>query len=227
MHSILSPCADELMTPNNILNMAMLKGLDFLAVTDHNTTKQLKVFKELEDSYDFIFIPGVEVTVKENFDVLCLFKSFSDALIFDKFLEANLDGEWGVFKESDQVITDIYDIEFETFNTPLTSTKIPYKDLVKETRELDGLIVLCHIDRSSRSALNVYNLADLEFDAIEISQYLKDQFLEKHPELNKYRILFNSDAHTLLSISEKEYSFELEGKNIESFFKYMRGDKYE
>ena len=227
MHSILSPCADELMTPNNILNMAMLKGLDFLAVTDHNTTKQLKVFKELEDSYDFIFVPGVEVTVKENFDVLCLFKSFNDAFVFDKFLEANLDGEWGVFKESDQVITDIYDTEIATFPKPLTSTKIPYKDLVKETRELNGLIVLCHIDRSSRSALNVYNLADLEFDAIEISQYLKDQFLEKHPELNKYRILFNSDAHTLLSISEKEYSFELEGKNIESFFKYMRGDKYE
>ena len=227
MHSILSPCADELMTPNNILNMAMLKGLDFLAVTDHNTTKQLKVFKELEDSYDFIFIPGVEVTVKENFDVLCLFKSFNDAFLFDKFLEANLNGEWGVFKESDQVITDIYDTEIATFSKPLTSTKILYKDLVKETRALEGLIILCHIDRSSHSVLNVYNLADLEFDAIEISQYLKDQYLKKHPELKKYRILFNSDAHTLLSISEKEYFLELEEKNIESFFKFMRGDTCE
>ena len=87
MHSVLSPCADELMTPNNILNMAMLKKIDFLAITDHNTTKQLKVIEELEDSYDFIFIPGVEVTVKENFDVLCFFKSFKDALFFDKYLE--------------------------------------------------------------------------------------------------------------------------------------------
>ena len=51
MHSILSPCADELMTPNNILNMAMLKELDFVSITDHNTTKQLKVIKELENSY--------------------------------------------------------------------------------------------------------------------------------------------------------------------------------
>ncbi len=227
MHSILSPCADELMTPNNILNMAMLKGLDFLAVTDHNTTKQLKVFKELEDSYDFIFIPGVEVTVKENFDVLCFFKSFNDALVFDKYLESNLNGEWGIFKKEDQVITDIYDIEVETFDTPLTSTKIPYKDLVKEVRKLDGLLVLCHIDRSSNSVINTYNLNDLEFDAIEISQYIKDKYLKNHPELLKYRILFNSDAHTLLSISEKDYFIELKEKNIENFFKYMRGDSNE
>ena len=224
MHSVLSPCADELMTPNNILNMAMLKGLDFLAVTDHNTTKQLKVFKELEDSYDFIFVPGVEVTVKENFDVLCLFKSFNDALLFDKFLEDNLNGEWGIFEESDQVITDIYDTEIATFNRPLSSTKIPYVDLVKETRALNGLIILCHINRSFRSALNVFSLDDLEFDAIEISQHVKDQYLEKYPQLKKYRILFNSDAHTLLSISEKEYFIELEEKSIECFFKFIRGD---
>lgn len=227
MHSILSPCADELMTPNNILNMAMLKGIDFLAITDHNTTKQLKVIKELEDSYDFIFIPGVEVTVKEDFDVLCFFKSFNDALLFDKYLETNLDGEWGIFNRNDQVLTDIYDVEVGTFGKPLTSTKIPYNDLVKETRKLGGLIVLCHIDRSSHSALNVYKLKDLEFDAIEISQHAKEEYLKRYPDLLEYRILFNSDAHTLLSMSEKEYFFELEGKNIESFFKYLRGDSNE
>ena len=227
MHSILSPCADELMTPNNILNMAMLKGIDFLAITDHNTTKQLKVIQELEDSYEFIFVPGVEVTVKENFDVLCFFKSFDDAFIFDKFLEDNLNGEWGVFKKTDQVLTDIYDEEIGNFNKPLTSTKIPYTTLVKETRQLNGLIVLCHLDRSSHSALNKHNLDDLEFDAIEISQYMKDEYLKKYPELLKYRILFNSDAHTLLSISEKEYFFELEDKSIESFFKYIKGEANE
>ena len=224
IHSVLSPCADELMTPNNILNMAMLKGIDFLAITDHNTTKQLKVIKELENSYDFIYIPGVEVTVKENFHVLCFFKSFEDAFTFDKYLEKNLNGKWGVFKKTDQVLTDIYDTEINIFKKPLTSTKIPYKDLVKEIKTLDGLIVLCHIDRLSHSALNFYKLDDLEFDAIEISPHVKDKYIEKHPELLKYRILFNSDAHTLLSMSEKDYFFELEEKSLEGFFKYMRGD---
>ena len=37
IHSALSPCGDEDMTPNNIVNMSVLKGLDVIAVTDHNS----------------------------------------------------------------------------------------------------------------------------------------------------------------------------------------------
>ncbi len=215
------------MTPNNILNMAMLKKLDFVAITDHNTTKQLKVFSELEDSYDFVFIPGVEVTVKENFDVLCFFKSFNNALKFDKLLEKNLDGEWGVFTPKDQILTDIYDTEVGNFHKPLTSTSIPYKELFKEVRKLNGLLILCHIDRSSHSAFNIVDFNDIEFDAIEISKYSKDTFLKKYPELKKYKIIFNSDSHTLLSISEREYTLDLKNKSLESFFDYFRGEDNE
>ena len=41
MHSCLSPCADDDMTPANICGMAHLKGLDAIAVTDHNTARNL------------------------------------------------------------------------------------------------------------------------------------------------------------------------------------------
>ena len=34
IHSCLSPCGDEDMTPGNIVGMAALKGLDVIAVTD-------------------------------------------------------------------------------------------------------------------------------------------------------------------------------------------------
>ncbi|MBQ2890021.1 MAG: PHP domain-containing protein, partial [Clostridia bacterium] len=37
IHSALSPCGDEDMTPNNIVNMAALGGLDVIAISDHNT----------------------------------------------------------------------------------------------------------------------------------------------------------------------------------------------
>ena len=38
LHSCLSPCGDMDMTPNNIVNMAKLLGLDVIALTDHNTS---------------------------------------------------------------------------------------------------------------------------------------------------------------------------------------------
>ena len=40
IHSALSPCADNTMTINNILNMAYIKGLDLIALCDHNSLKQ-------------------------------------------------------------------------------------------------------------------------------------------------------------------------------------------
>jgi hypothetical protein len=66
--------------------------------------------------------------------------------------------------------------------------------------------VLAHIDRGSKSVLNVFELNDIDFDAIEIQKYGKEKYLKKNPELKKYRMLFNSDSHTLLSISEKDDS---------------------
>ena len=49
MHSCLSPCGDELMTPNNIVNMALIKGLDIIAVCDHNTARHLPAIARVAD----------------------------------------------------------------------------------------------------------------------------------------------------------------------------------
>ena len=68
IHSVLSACADDLMTPNNIFNMANLKGLDIISVTDHNSLKQLQICQEISESYDMLFIPGVEITCSPGLD---------------------------------------------------------------------------------------------------------------------------------------------------------------
>ena len=39
IHSCLSPCGDNESTPCNIVGMAYVKGLDVIAVTDHNSAK--------------------------------------------------------------------------------------------------------------------------------------------------------------------------------------------
>jgi PHP family Zn ribbon phosphoesterase len=224
IHSILSPCADELMTPNNVLNMAMLKGLDIVAITDHNSTRQLPTIRELENSYDFLFVPAVEVTVKENFDVLCYFQTYEDAATFNHFLYTHLDGDWKIFQEKDQVITDVYDIEIDTVDKPLTHTNIPYHLLAKEVRKLDGAIVLAHIDRPSQTPLTHYRLDELDFDGIEIQPQNKEKFLKDHKEFEHYKLFYSSDAHSLTRISEKTHTIDLPEKTIQAFFTYLRGD---
>ena len=46
LHSCLSPCGDDLMTPNNIAGMAMLNGVKIAALTDHNTSRNCPAFFE-------------------------------------------------------------------------------------------------------------------------------------------------------------------------------------
>ena len=44
IHSCLSPCGDDDMTPANIAGMAALKGLEAVALTDHNTCRNCPAF---------------------------------------------------------------------------------------------------------------------------------------------------------------------------------------
>ena len=41
MHSCLSPCAEDDMTPANIAGLAKLAGAELIAVTDHNAADNL------------------------------------------------------------------------------------------------------------------------------------------------------------------------------------------
>lgn len=218
-----------MMTPNNILNMAMLKELDFVAITDHNSAKQLHTIQEIELAYDFIIVPGIEVTVKEQFDVLCYFRTYDAAYELDHYIETHLNAsDWGPFTKDDQVITDIYDTSLETFDASLRSTSIPYNELVKQVRSLDGILILAHIDRGSKSALLSYSLDDIDFDGVEIQPYQKDVFIDQHPEVLQYPIFSSSDSHGLLTILERIEAIELDEKSIDAFFAYVKGsDKNE
>jgi hypothetical protein len=211
------------MTPNNILNMAMLKELDFISITDHNSTLQLPVIASIASSYDFIVIPGIEVTVLEGFDVLCYFKSFEDASLLNNLLSKYLTDDFGPWTSDHQVITDIYDMTLDTVKKSLTHTLMPYKNLVAEVQKLNGLIILAHIERTSKSALNTYKLEELTFDGIEIQKYHKESFLSDNPSYKEYKIFTSSDAHSLLEMAEKEQYINLEEKSIEAFFNYFKG----
>ena len=66
MHSCLSPCADDDMTPNNLVNMAWLNGLDAIAVSDHNTARNLPAVKAAADARGLLLLPALEVTTREE-----------------------------------------------------------------------------------------------------------------------------------------------------------------
>ena len=66
IHSCLSPCGSLDMTPNNIVNMSKIKGLDIIAVTDHNACDHVRTVYELGQQLGLLVLPGMEVQTKEE-----------------------------------------------------------------------------------------------------------------------------------------------------------------
>ena len=65
MHSCLSPCAEDEMTPNNICGMALVKGLELIAVTDHNSVKQLPAVAKVAAGMGLKMLYGCELETAE------------------------------------------------------------------------------------------------------------------------------------------------------------------
>ena len=59
IHSCLSPCADLLMTPGNIIKEALKLGLDCIAITDHNAAGNVEPALKIARNTDLIVIPGM------------------------------------------------------------------------------------------------------------------------------------------------------------------------
>lgn len=90
IHSCLSPCGDDDMTPGNIVGMAAIKGLDVIAVTDHNSCRNCPAVLKLAEQYGVLAIPGMELTTAEEVHAVCLFSELSAAMEFDRFVYEKL-----------------------------------------------------------------------------------------------------------------------------------------
>lgn len=216
IHTCLSPCGDVLMTPNNILNMAYLKGLDIIAITDHNSTLQLPSIMELAKSYEIVVIPGAEIETNEGYHVVCLFRDLEKANSFQAILENFL-----VKKDYDKEMygyEHIMDVNDEIVNELdyylIPSTTLNVTTLNKVVKKLKGVLILAHPHKYKE--LNISNEFIAMFDGIERNK--KDEKCIYH---QKKKIFDNSDAHQITDILERVSSIELSELTIDAFFEYM------
>ena len=84
VHSCLSPCADDDMTPANIAGMASLKGLTLLALTDHNSCGNCPAFFDACKAFGIVPVAGMELTTAEDIHLIVLFPTLEQAMDFDK-----------------------------------------------------------------------------------------------------------------------------------------------
>lgn len=211
LHSALSPCGDNDMTPNNIVNMAKILGLDAIALTDHNSCKNCRAAMRVGESVGITVIPGMELCTAEEVHVVCLFPEINAAEEFSDFVHANIPpikNKPAVFGE--QLILDEND-EPTGFEELLlvTAGNIRISDVPALVKEYGGACFPAHIDRSSYSIIS--NLGTIDegfgFTSAEIFDMSKEAALKKqYPFLNTIPVFSDSDAHYLENMRPAQYT---------------------
>ena len=215
MHSCLSPCGDDDMMPNNIAGMATLCELNIVALTDHNTCRNCPAFFKAAKKNGIIPIAGMELTTSEEIHVVCLFEELENAMAFDRFVYSHLDkveNRHEIFGE--QIIMDGQDRVVGVEDMLLiNATDISIDDTWKLAEEFGGFCWPAHIDRPSNSLIAALGFLppDLPHPTLEVKK--PDLFFAdgRHAELyDRFHIITNSDAHTLVDIPDPVRSLRLE-----------------
>ncbi len=202
IHSCLSPCGDMDMTPRNIVNMAKIMGYDAIALTDHNTCGNCQAVIAAGSEIGLTVIPGMELCTSEEVHIVCLFPDIVKAKNFSEYVYSTLPpvkNKPSVFGE--QRYMNENDEQTGTEERLLiTASSISSMKAVKTVEKYGGICYPAHIDRSSFSIISNLGMIDetFGFKYAEIFDISKEAELkQKHPYLNKIKILSDSDAHYL------------------------------
>ena len=68
IHSCLSPCGENDMTPATVAGLSALAGLDIIAICDHNTAGNVQAVQQAAAALapGLLVIPGIELTCAEE-----------------------------------------------------------------------------------------------------------------------------------------------------------------
>jgi hypothetical protein len=233
IHSCLSPCAEDDATPANIAGMAALNGLQIVALTDHNTTRNCPAFFQAARSYGLIPIAGMELTTSEDVHIICLFPTLDDASSFQRIVDERririknkpaIFGHQYVMDEDDTILDEEADLL-------INATTISIDEAYSLAESFGGIAYPAHIDRTSNGMVSVLGgfPTDPPFTAFELHDAESlTVYRSQYPHIGEMTYVVSSDAHELGAISEAENSFLLDDEPYssklvtESLFAHLR-----
>ncbi len=208
------------MTPNNIAGMAAIKGLQIVALTDHNSTKNCRAFFSAAKKQGIIPVAGMEMTTAEDIHIVCLFPTLESAEEFDKEYQqyrvlypnrTDIFGEQLIMDENDEVIG-------EEENLLLNASTLSVEDAVELLAKYGAVTFPAHIDRDENGMIASLGCIpeDPYFHCVEFRDNASiEAYIAKYG-LEDKRVVTDSDAHYLWDISEAENFLDLEDEPYSS-----------
>ena len=200
--------------------MSVIKKLNVIALTDHNTCKNCASAMTIGKEYGITVIPGMELTTSEEVHVLCLFHTLEDAMAFDAFVEPRIlpiPNDPKAF--GDQFLCDENDEVAGTFPTLLISaTDISFDRVDDCLKPFNGVMIPAHIDKNSFSLMSNLGFVppDTTFRCFELADMNNlHKLQESNPYLKGCNVITDSDAHYIDRINEAVNTLYAESASID------------
>ncbi|MDR0315411.1 MAG: PHP domain-containing protein [Treponema sp.] len=211
-HSCLSPCGSLDLSPKYMVQLAAARGLQVMALTDHNSSLNCPAFAKLCSRSGIIPIFGMEATTSEEIHALCLFTDLEASLSFSEYVYSILvpfinNPE----KTGDQVYVDDDDnIEGEVEYYLVNPLDLSIEAIGAKAAVYGGIVIPAHVDRpafSMTSQLGV--VVEGPWAAIECVRIPSDV------DTLGYPLITSSDAHYPEHIARRPFELDISAEELQ------------
>ncbi len=228
IHTALSPCADDAMTPPVIVGAALAEGLGMIAVCDHNSARNAAAVQEVAGDH-LVVLAGMEITTVEECHVVGLFPDVAAAEAAGAEVGTALadagDGYEAFFGEQRLLDADGQETGRERLALA-TATSLDVDAAVALVHRHGGLAVAAHIDRTSFGVIGQLGLfpTGAGFDAVEVSRRVPAG-REHEAEYAVYDlpVLHSSDAHFVRDVGATRTAVVCERPGFDELTLAVRG----
>jgi PHP family Zn ribbon phosphoesterase len=202
VHTVLSPCAEVEMIPPLIVQEALERNIDIIAITDHNASANVCAVQKAALDSQLKVLAGMEVQSREDVHLLCLFEEFETLAIWQIAVDASLpDMQNNADFFGDQFVVD----ESGEFirSEPrmlLTSTDFSIDEIFERVNTLGGLVIPAHVNRNSNGLFPTLGLLSDQWPilALEISRHLTpEEASTTFPDIKGVPLIQSGDVHRL------------------------------
>jgi len=200
LHSVLSPCATLEMSPANIVSEAVKQGLQIIGLTDHNSTRNALLCRDIAAKQGMFCLCGAEINTKEEVHCLLFAETAEQLSQIEEFLDSRLPavqnhpdifGYQLVLDENENIIDQPEKLLINAVDATLD-------EISSLCQRINGILILAHIDKSKNSVLSQLGFIppDLNYTALEVSRNSSpEKIIAKHSSLADKTFVTSSDAH--------------------------------
>ncbi len=217
------------MSPREVVNAALQKGLDLIGVCDHNSAENVLAVKRVGERNGLMVLGGMEVASSEEAHLLVFFDDDDYLLRFQEFIYRHLTGRHDEHSFGLQVIADDEDgVTGFCDRLLIGATTLPAEAIVAAARAVksESLVIAAHVDRESFSIIGQLGFipSSLALDAVEISAHTTAAEAKlRFPDCRSYPVVTGSDAHDPAQIGNRFTCFTVADGTVVEIKKALSG----